>query len=210
VNLLRRLFSDPASVAADKARWVVVDCESSGLDPHADNLLSIGAIALDGARIAVDAGFSVVLLQENPSDAWNIAIHGISGGEQRAGLDYAHALRRFDAFADQAPLVAFHAEFDQTLIARAARVAGIRMHNRWLDLAALAPALYPKESVRCRTLDNWLDCFGILNPARHDALGDAYATAQLFQVLLSASRAQGSFSAREIFRIAESRRWLAG
>ncbi len=84
----------------------------------------------------------------------------------------------------------------------------MRMSNRWLDLARLAPVMYPKEATRCRSLDDWLDFFRIVNPARHDALGDAYASAQLFQVLLAAARAQGVESAKEVLQAASAGRWL--
>ena len=208
MHWLRRLFARSEAVPAQHIRWVVLDCESSGLDPGVDQLLSIGAVALDKQRVAIDGGFSVVLRQARPSDASNIAIHGITGGAQIAGSEPGEALRAFAEFAGQAPLVAFHAPFDKALLRRAARIAGVRMPNAWLDLAELAPVLLPQKATRCRALDDWLDCFGIDHPARHDPLGDAFATAQLFQVLLSIAGQQNMRSAKELFQAAASRRWL--
>ena len=209
MNWFARLFPGSAGAAAEEARWVVVDCESSGLDPHADRLLSIGAVAVRGGRIAIDDGFSVVLRQDTPSENRNIEVHGISGTEQLEGVDRLEALRRFADYAADDALVAFHAPFDRALLARAERTAGLRIRNRWLDLAKLAPVLYPAQAARRRSLDDWLDLFGIENPARHDALGDAYASAQLFQILLVASRAQGVRSAAEVLKAADAGRWLA-
>lgn len=209
MNWLRRLLAAPASVVADRTRWVVVDCESSGLDPRADNLLSIGAIALTGGRIAVGAGFSVVLRQQTPSDARNIAIHGISGTAQLSGVECRAALLRFADYAGESPLVAFHAAFDRALLRRAYDEARLMLKNRWLDLAALAPALHPEHARRCKSLDDWLGVFGIENPQRHDALSDAYATGLLFQVLLAAARAQGVHTCAQLLSAAQGRHWLA-
>ncbi len=208
VNWFRRFFAGSHAADADGARWVVVDCESSGLDPRTDRLLSIGAVTVEGGRVAVGAGFSVVLRQDASSEPANIVIHGISRGEQLGGVECAEGLLRFASYAAEAPLVAFHAPFDQALLKRAFRGAGLKLANRWLDLAALAPALYPAEARRCKALDDWLTLFGIENPVRHDALSDAYATGLLFQVLLDRARGQGARTCAEVMGAADGGHWL--
>ena len=208
MDWLRRFFASPLREAADQARWVVVDCESSGLDPRSDRLLSVGAVAVEAGRVAVSPEFSVVLRQDTTSEPANIVIHWISGGEQLGGVECAEGLLRFACYAGEAPLVAFHAPFDQVLLKRAFRGAGLKLANRWLDLAALAPALYPAEARRRKALDDWLALFGIDNPIRHDALSDAYATALLFQVLLEKARSQGARTCADVMGAADGGHWL--
>lgn len=208
MSWFRSLFSVPVSAPTDQVRWVVIDCESTGLDPQSDRLLSIGAVAVEFGRIAVGSTFSVILRQEAPSCAENIAIHGISGGQQITGIDWNDALRQFLEFAGDAPLVAFHAPFDRALLLRAAKSVGLRIRNPWLDAAALAPILFPERAGRLKALDDWIVSFGIENPSRHDALSDAYATAQLFQVLISAARLQGFRDARALISAARQGRWV--
>ena len=199
----------PATSDAAEARWVVVDCESSGLDPHVDRLLSIGAVGVGAGRIVLGDAFTVLLRQAQASDADNILIHGISGTEQLSGEAPADALAAFDAFAGDAPLAGFHTPFDRALLERAFRSAtGRRWRRRWLDLALLAPSLFPGLARGRTTLDHWLEAFQIDHPARHDALGDAYATAQLLLVLLEAARGQGLTSFRSVSGLADSGRWL--
>jgi DNA polymerase-3 subunit epsilon len=41
-----------------QARWVVIDCETSGLDPRRDRLLSVGAIRIRADRIELGDAFS--------------------------------------------------------------------------------------------------------------------------------------------------------
>jgi DNA polymerase-3 subunit epsilon len=85
---------------------------------------------------------------------------------------------------------------------------GAAWKPRWLDLAQLAPALYPQRAASCTSLDDWLAAFSIGHPARHDAMADAYASAQLLLILLAEADRQGLSAAGELFSVARERRWL--
>lgn len=185
-------------------RWVVVDCESSGLDPTRDRLLSIGAVAVREGRVDHADSFSAVLRQTQASDAPNILIHGIGAEAQLGGRDPAAALAQFADYAAGGTLVAFHAPFDRALLERAMP----RWKQRWLDLAQLAPSLFRSRARACETLDEWLAAFAIEHPARHDAAADAYATAQLLLVLLAEAERQGLAVAGDLFAAERGRRWL--
>jgi DNA polymerase-3 subunit epsilon len=187
-------------------RWVVVDCETSGLDPARDRLLALGAVALRDGRVLPAESFSALLRQEAPSAPENILVHGIGAQAQRAGRPAQEVLAEFGAFLGEGAPVAFHAAFDAQVLARAAPG---RMPRRWLDLAALAPALYPQRAAQCRALDDWLAAFGIPPQARHDALGDAFAAAQLLLVLLGEARRQGIATRERLEAAARDARWLA-
>jgi len=186
-------------------RWVAIDCESSGLDPKRDRLLALGAVVVRDGRIEPAQSFRALLRQERPSEPGNILVHGIGAQAQLAGRPVAEALAAFRAFAADGVPVAFHAPFDAELLRRA---LGQALPQRWLDLAALAPALHA-ERAACRTLDEWLAAFGIVPQARHDAVGDAFAAAQLLLVLLAAARRQGITTLEGLHAAARSRRWLA-
>jgi DNA polymerase-3 subunit epsilon len=171
------------------SRYGVVNVETSGLDPTRDKLIAIGAVAVTGGRIDMDDAFEIVLQQPMPSTHYNILVHGIGGIAQAAGSDPVEALLKFINFAGKDPLVAFHAAFDETAIRLALKkYLGAEFKQPWLDLAFLAPSLYPKLTQQHRSLDDWMDHFGIGNFARHSALADAYSTAQLMLVLMNSSR----------------------
>ncbi len=208
----------PSAPPGGDARWVVLDVESSGLDPRRDRLLAIAAIALhveDGqARIALGDSFEVLLRQESVASAApdrdNILLHGIGVGAQHAGVERPAALAAFLRFVAQAPLVAFHAAFDRAMIERACRAEGLMPPpNCWLDLEPLAAVLQPQ--VRARSLDEWMAALGIVCSQRHQAAADTLATAELLLKLWPALRRElprpGGAAA---VRLAAQRRWLAG
>jgi DNA polymerase-3 subunit epsilon len=215
---LHRLLGGEPESADDTGRWIVLDVESSGLDPDHDRLIAVAAIALRWERrgsgaapaIALGDSFEVVLRQpEADIDRPNILLHGVGVGEQRAGIDPRAALEAFEAWAAGAPLVAFHAPFDQRLLERSARASlGRPLANRWLDLAPLAGVLLPE--LKARSLDDWLEHFGLRCIARHRAAADTLVTAELFLHLWPALQAQ--VGARPLFRslqrLAAQRRWL--
>ncbi len=177
-------------------RFVVVDVESSGLDPRRDQLIAIGAVAVVDSQIRIQDSFEIVLQQAQASARDNILIHGIGGTVQREGVPPDEALITFLEFVGKDPLIAFHVAFDQKMINRALKAClGLRLEHPWLDLAFLAPALEPRIARHTRTLDDWMARFGIGNYARHSALADALATAELFLALrpLLAARKATSF-----------------
>jgi DNA polymerase-3 subunit epsilon len=195
----------------EDGRWVVVDVETSGLNPHRDRLLSVGTVAIRAGRIELGEHLDVIVRQEIASDTDNILVHGIGPEAQRAGTASAPALLAFLAFVAKDPLVAFHAAFDNAFLARALGAhVGLSWRRPWLDLALLAPALFPEAAGGCRTLDDWLAHFGIAHPSRHNALGDAFASAQLFLVLVDRARRRGIDRRDALFARAGIRRSVPG
>ncbi len=210
-DLLARWFGSREVVALRAARWVVVDCETSGLDPAVDRLLSVGAVAVRGARVELAEAFGAVLQQDAPSDPGNVLVHGIGGDAQRGGRPATDALRDFSLFVGAGLPVAFHAPFDAEVLQRAmSQVPGLQAPQDWLDLARLAPALFPGPDRARRALDDWLAEFHIASPGRHEALSDAFATAQLLLVLLAEAERQGADTVGRLRRLERSGRWIGG
>ena len=189
----------------EAARWVVLDCETSGLDAARDRLLSVGAVAVQGERIVPADCFEARVRQETPSAPDNILVHGIGGDEQRQGAEAAAVIDRLSRYLAQGVPVAFHAPFDALVLRR----HGLAPAREWLDLAALAPALHPEQGRKLRSLDDWLGQFSIPAQARHDALGDAFAAAQLFLVLLAEAKRQRASTVEAVLKTARAQRWLA-
>lgn len=195
--------------APKNLRWLAVDVETSGLDTKRASLISIGAVALHRGVIQLEDSFDVILRQENASDTANILVHEIGVTAQTTGQAPCDALTHFLNYVGNAPLVAFHAPFDAAILRRAMRsYLGLRFKPIWLDLAQLAPALFPQLQERYSSLDEWLAHFGIVNSNRHNAASDAFATAQLFQILLAKAEGTKLYTATDLLHLAKSHRAL--
>jgi DNA polymerase-3 subunit epsilon len=198
--------------AADPSRWVMVDVESTGLDPRHDSLLAIAGVALEvdwqRRRLAVRPAdsFEATLFHAGEVARSNILVHGIGVGRQRAGMPPEAALAAFDQFTAAAPLLGFHCAFDATMIDRAARLAGnAPVRRSWADLEPLCAVLC--EEIPARSLDDWLAHFGIRCTARHNAAADALAQAELMLCIWPRlARQCNSWS--DVMRLAEQARWL--
>lgn len=197
----------------DETRWVVLDVETSGLDPARDRLLAIAAIALrvDWAakRLAVIPAdsFEVVLRQQQVSAVDNILLHGIGAQRQREGVPAAQALEALRAYAGHSPLLAFHAAFDRALIERH---AGAELRREWsppwLDIEHLCAVTH--EGVAARSLDEWMAFFGIRCALRHQAAADTLAECEVLLRVWPRVAAECS-NWRGVAKLAARQRWIA-
>ncbi len=169
-------------------RWIVLDVETSGLNPHSDRLLAIAAVALDVSpdfeRIAIVIGdsYEAVLKQDLPSSKDNILIHRIGAQAQADGRPPIEVLEEFRSWLGDCPLLAFHSAFDEAMLSRAYALAGLKpLQNEWLDIEPLAKITGVNPSLRA--LDDWLGYFGIECAVRHQAAADTFATAELLMRL---------------------------
>ena len=193
----------------ESTRWVVVDTETTGLDPRSDTLLSIGACQVRGTRLDLASSYYTLIKPPQVSSAANVLIHGIGHAEQMSGADHASALSGYLEFSRRDVLVAYHAPFDEAMLRIAMqRYLGLRFRPVWLDVAKLADVLFPEQGRQFRMLDQWLAHFGVQHPARHNALADALCTAELLLVLLAFAEKRGQSCARKLIQAERSHQWL--
>lgn len=209
----QRLTGQGPADADEPARWVVLDVETSGLDPHRDRLLAIAAIGLrvDWATRRLDLrlgdSFEIVLRQDEVATSReNILLHGIGVQSQRDGVAPAVALRAFLDWIGSAPLLAFHSGFDETLIKRHVKQhLRLDLPNPWVDIEHLCAVTH--ERVLARSLDEWMAHFGITCARRHEAAADTLAECELLLRVWPRVAAQ-SRRWRDVQRLADQRRWL--
>ena len=192
-------------------RCVVVDVETSGLNLLDDRLISIGAVAVVNGKLVLGDSFSVVLQQATVSHKDNILLHGIGSAAQTEGMPAADALLAFLDYLGKDPLIAFHVTFDQTMIRRALReYLGLSFKHPWLDLAYVMPGLNPALARKYHALDDWIGHFNIRIDARHNALADALATAQLLQVAHAQAGSKDIADFAGLRDLEKAQRWING
>lgn len=197
--------------ATNQNRWVVLDVETSGLDPRQDRLLAIAAVCIhvnDDQSLKIDIfdSFEAVLKQDLASDKDNILLHGIGAQAQMMGEDPQQVLRNFERWVGNAPLLAFHAAFDESMIQRAFQYQlGHKLKNTWIDVEPLVSASYPE--VKARSLDQWMNHLGIECAVRHQAAADTFATAELILQIWPRLRPLAA-TIDSIEKLARESRWL--
>lgn len=185
-------------------RFSVVDTETTGLDPHRADLLSIGTCRIEQRAIALSDSVEIPVRPAVPSGHDNVLVHGIGHAQQAAGRTKAEALAVWLVTATPAVLVGYHALFDATVLARAARESlDVRLPLEWLDVALLLPALSMDSAAgtQVHPLDYWMERMDIATPGRHSAAADAFATAQLLLVVLHRAEARGIHDVRGLRRL---------
>ncbi|MBS7806729.1 3'-5' exonuclease [Variovorax sp. PCZ-1] len=178
-----------ASAEPVRERWVVLDVETSGLDPQKAQLLAVACIGLrvdwTTRTLAITPGdsFEIVIQPERTvEDKDNILIHGIGMQRQQMGLPGWQALPMLRDFLADAPLLAFHAWFDQIMLDRHfLSELGKPLKNPWLDIEKLCAVTQP--DAKAEDLDQWLNHFNLTCPARHEAAADAFVEAEVLQCI---------------------------
>ena len=171
--------------AIDKVRFVVLDSETTGLNPRADSIVTIGAVAMQNGEILLDDSFEALLKLSHNTSA--VTVHGITRDESRSGMEEPEALEKFLDYLKDGVIVGHHIGHDVAAFNAAyERHWGFQMLNRSLDTMNLtlhlekAGAFSGRPPIRKFTLDALCDMFGVIPRDRHTAVGDAFITAQVF------------------------------
>ncbi len=162
-------------------RYVVLDTETTGLDPRRDRIITIGAVAVEDGEIRLDDAFEVML----PIDynRGSVTVHGITRDESAGGMDEREAMEQFLAYLGDSVIVGHHIGHDiEALNCASERHFGTRMPNRWIDTNDFCQRLGVETGGH--ELDALCSHFGIVPHDRHTAGGDAFLTAQIFLRLL--------------------------
>jgi DNA polymerase-3 subunit epsilon len=189
----------------ERVRFVVLDSETTGLNPAADRIITIGAVAVIDSEIVLEDSYAALLKMERNTEA--VTVYGVTRDESRKGIDEPQALEAFLDYLADGVIVGHHighdiAAFDAAYM----RHWGFQLANRSLDTMDLTLHLERdgvfagRPSIRHFTLDALCDMFGVIPHDRHTASGDAFITAQVFLRLI---RRASRFGRGTLARICE-------
>ncbi|WP_309398194.1 3'-5' exonuclease [Cerasicoccus maritimus] len=194
-------------------RFISLDCETTGLNPKKDSIITIGAVTVEDGSIMLDDQYEALIkFAYNTS---SVVVHGITAEEAAEnGMDEAEALAGLLGYLKDGFIVGHHIGFDVEVIKHACqRRFGLDFRNRWLDTMDLTlhlerdgmfddmdssapfqrtPGASPDFSrSRDFSLDGLCRRFGVEPHDRHTAAGDAFITAQIFIKLLRIAKRAG-------------------
>jgi DNA polymerase-3 subunit epsilon len=182
-------FVEESKVIAD-ARYVVVDTELTGLNEKKDSIISIGALRMEGMRIEMGNPFYRLIKPESEFKPESVIIHGITPSDvvQQPNID--SMLAEFLEFCDNDIIVGHCVSIDLLFLNREMkRMFGHPVHNSALDTYKVYEWLKTKvpkhtcfsASLKDSSLYEIAKCFTISVRGAHNALVDAFITAQLLQ-----------------------------
>lgn len=172
-----------------RSRLIVLDLETTGLNMAKDEVIAIGAVAIEKGAIHLDDQFDLILRRPELDIRETVLIHGIGPEALTQGQETKEALLHLLEWMDGDPILAYHAEFDKRFLERTLKVQlGYSRSHVWMDVAELMPAFFPKADPKGKGLDHWSDLFGLEVSERHHAAADAMVTAELILIALNAAK----------------------
>lgn len=118
--------------------WVSVDCETTGLNPAKDDIISIGAVRIVGNRVMTSQKLQLLVKPTKAISAEAVKVHGLREQDVAGGLDIDDAMRQLLQFIGGRPLVGYYLEFDVALINRAIfPMLGVRLPQPKVEISAM-------------------------------------------------------------------------
>jgi DNA polymerase-3 subunit epsilon len=176
----------PGDQLLSHSRLIVLDLETTGLNPFKHEVIAIGAVAISNGVIQMNDQFDLILRRPELDVSKTVLIHGIGPEALAQGHETEDALLHLLEWMNGDPILAYHSAFDRKFLEKTLRnELGYKANHIWMDVAELLPALFSDIKRRNRSLDTWTDSFGLEVSARHHAAADAMATAELTLMALN-------------------------
>ncbi|GFE62932.1 exonuclease domain-containing protein [Litoreibacter roseus] len=171
--------------------YVVFDTETTGLLPHKDEVVQIGAVRVVNGKQVVGEKFDCLVNPGVPIPRTASRVHGITDSMVATSRDIIDIGRDFHKFSTGAVMVAHNAPFDMAFLHRYSKQMGVRFDHPILDTVLLSAIVFGASARH--TLDDLCARFSITIPPhlRHTAMGDAVATADVFTSMLPILEARG-------------------
>ena len=173
----------------DKSGEIVsLDCETTGFNPMADDVISIAAVKISGTRILASQAFRALIRPGAPMGASAIKVHQLREQDVARGRTMREVLPDFLRFVGSRPLVGYWIAFDVRMLNKYLfSLLNVHLPNRRIDVSKLyydrkfgsAP---PGTRIDLRYATILAD-LGLPSRAQHDAFEDALGAAESYLVL---------------------------
>ena len=168
----------------DKDEIVVFDCETTGLNPKVDNIISIGAVKIKGNRILTNEAIHIFVKQEEQISHESITIHKIRHCDLNGAIDIEEAIEKFLYYIGNRKLVGYYLEFDVAMINKYIKPTfGITLPNKKEEISAIyydkKISTIPQGHIDLR-FNTILQDLALPKLQAHDALNDAIMTAMMY------------------------------
>lgn len=177
----------------DTGEVVSFDCETSGFDILADDVISIAAIKIRGSTILTSETFRALIRPGAAMEVSAIKVHQLREADVKEGRTIREVMPEFLRFIGSRPLVGYWVSFDVRMINKYLfGMLNINLPNRQIDVSELyyerkygkAP---PGTEIDLRYAKIAEDLDLTMLP-QHDAFNDALTAAQMYVILKDMQR----------------------
>ncbi len=159
--------------------YTVFDTETTGLNPsQGDEIIQIGATRIVNGKLLRHEAYEQLVNPQRSIPAASIPIHGITQDMVQGRPVIGEVLPVFHAYAQDTVLVAHNAAFDMKFLQLKERSTGLRFDQPVLDTLLLSAVIHPNQA--SHRLEAIAQRMNIAVTSRHNALGDALVTAEVF------------------------------
>ncbi|PSW12159.1 3'-5' exonuclease [Photobacterium sanctipauli] len=163
---------------------VSLDCETTSLDPHSAELVTIAATRIKANRILTSQSIHLTLRAPSSLDAGSVTVHRLRHQDLNQGLDEVQALDKLLDFIGNRPLVGYHIRYDKTILDRYfRRHYGFSLPNKMVEVSHLYHEQLERQlpnayfDLSLEAISRHLD---LPVPPRHDALQDTITAAMIY------------------------------
>ena len=178
--------------------YIVLDTETTGLNPKKDEILSIGAVRIKNNKILTSQSFEIFIKPSNKISAKSITIHQIRDHDLKDAVDINEALEELLYFISNLPIVGYYISFDINILnTYLKRYIGSTLHNEKIELSSMYYKRYKKHSAHefvDLKFDTIIEKLDIPKLSKHDALNDAIMSAMMFLKLKNIPLYKGAYS----------------
>ena len=167
-----------------KDEVIVFDCETTGLNPKVDDIISIGAVKIKGNKILTNEAMHLFVKQSKQIRHESIIIHQIRHCDLVGAIPIEEAIEKFLYYIGNRKLVGYYLEFDVAMINKYIKpMFGVTLPNKKEEVSAIyydkkIPTI-PQGNIDLR-FDTILKDLALPKLQAHDALNDAVITAMMY------------------------------
>lgn len=177
--------------------YICLDCETTGLNPKKDEILSIGAVIIKENKVLMRKTLNIFVKPSMNVTEESIKIHHIRPVDLENAVEPKEAIMELLDFMGNRPIVGYYIKFDVAMISKyTKKYIGISLPNHQVEVSSMyykskkRSSDYEFVDLKFDTIMKELD---IPELGKHDALNDAIMTSMIFLKLRDMAPANSTF-----------------
>lgn len=214
LKYLKAIRQIDRNTGISEATYIVFDTELTGLNVKKDSIVSIGALKMHGGKIDLNEVFYRVVDPETQLTGKSVVIHAITPSEASECPKIDVLLPEFLEYCRNGIIVGHFLSMDMAFVNKElTKLFGFPLQNPAVDTQKIYKWIRIQEEQLCAfhaglseetDLSSLAIRYSIPAKNAHNALNDAFVTAQLFQRFLSLLQKFNINTVTELIRIGQA------